>query len=217
MSRLLRRSGGDAASLGSFVLAHGKAGFRPNGGGDGGGRGGGSSGGFTPGNDTDAPLTPEQERARIREEAYALGCEEGRRTVEAEFAAERDALGRLAESLAVLRPEPANALALLLAETVDRLVRQVAGEVEVDGALLIARANAAALLIGREVEPTKLRVHPADLHYLETAGLEVPLEADPSLTRGAIVLETGHGWVEDGPAVRLERLRAELDKMVAAR
>ena len=27
--------------------------------------------------------------------------------------------------------------------------------------------------------------------------------------------ETGHGWIEDGPAVRLERLRAELDRMGA--
>ena len=205
MSRVLRKSGEDAASLGSFVLAHGQAGFRPRG------------GGHVPGNDTDGPLTAEQERARIREEAFAAGLEEGRKTVEAEFAAERDALGRLAESLAVLRPEPANALALLLAETVDRLVRQVVGEVEIDGQLLLARANAAAQLIGKDVEPTRLRAHPDDIPYLEAARLDVPLQPDPALMRGTIVLETGHGWVEDGPAIRLERLRAELDAMAAPR
>src|SRR4051812_43088866 len=105
MSRLMRQSGEAAASLGSFVFTHASAGFRPRSGKD----------SYTPGNDTGGPVTPEQERARIEEEAFALGCEEGRKTVEAEFAAERDALGRLAESLAVLRPEPANALALLLA------------------------------------------------------------------------------------------------------
>ncbi|MBV9883641.1 MAG: hypothetical protein JO276_11585 [Sphingomonadaceae bacterium] len=208
MSRVLRSSGEAAASLGSFVLAHANAGFRAR----------AAEGGFAPGNDTDGPpLTVEQERQRLQEEAFALGLEEGRKTVEAEFAAECDALGRLAESLAVLRPEPANALALVLAETVDRLVRQVIGDVEIDGQLLLARANAAALLAGKEVAPTRLRVHPADLHYLETAGLEVPLEADPGLDRGALILETGHGWIEDGPAVRLERLRAELDKMAAPR
>jgi flagellar assembly protein FliH len=206
MSRLLRRSGDDAASLGSFVLTHGAPGFRPRGGEV-----------HAPGNDTDGPRTPEQERARIREEAFALGCEEGRKTVEAEFAAERDALGRLAESLAVLRPEPANALALLLAETVDRLVRQVVGEVEVDANLLIARAQAAAQLVAKDVEPTRLRAHPDDIIYLEAACLDVPLHPDPQLDRGALVLETGHGWIEDGPAVRLDRLRAELDKMVAER
>ena len=39
----------------------------------------------------------------------------------------------------------------------------------------------------------------------------------PALERGTLILETGHGWVEDGPAVRLERLRAELDRMGAPR
>jgi len=188
------------------VFTHPNAGFRP--------RGGGAAG-FAPGNDKAGPITAEQERARIREEAFALGCEEGRRTAEAEFAAERDALGRLAESLAVLRPEPANALALLLAETVDRLVRQVVGEVEIDANLLLARASAAAQLIGKDVEPTRLRAHPDDIAYLQAGKLEIPLHPDPTLTRGAIVLETGHGWIEDGPAVRLDRLRAALDKMAA--
>jgi len=207
MSRVLRKSGSDAASLGSFVLSHGVAGFRPRGGKD----------GFDPGNDTDGPVTAEQERTRLQEDAFALGLEEGRKTAEAEFAAERDAVGRLAESLAVLRPEPANALALLLAETVDRLVRQVVGEVEIDANLLLARAKAAAELVAKDVEPSLLRAHPDDIPYLEAAQLDVPLHADPSLTRGALVLETGHGWIEDGPAVRLDRLRAELDKMAAAR
>jgi flagellar assembly protein FliH len=204
MSRLLRQSGSAAASLGSFVLAHGQGGFR-------------ARGGDAAGNDIDGPVTAAQERARLQDEAHARGVEEGRRTVEAEFAAEREAIARLAETLAVLRPEPANALALLLAETVDRLVRQVIGEVEVDAQLLVARAQAAAALVAKEVEPTRLRAHPEDIVYLEAARLDVPLHADPSLGRGAIVLETGHGWIEDGPAVRLDRLRAELDKMAAPR
>src|SRR5437764_1160836 len=204
MSRLLRQSGDAAASLGSFVLAHGQSGFRPR-------------GGDAFGNGVDRPVIAAQERARLQDEAFTLGLEEGRRTVEAEFAAEREAIARLAESLTMLRPEPANALALLLAETVDRLVRQVIGEVEIDAQLLIARAQAAAALVAKEVEPTRLRAHPDDIPYLEAARLDVPLYADPTLGRGAIVLETGHGWVEDGPAVRLDRLRAELDKMAAPR
>jgi hypothetical protein len=32
-----------------------------------------------------------------------------------------------------------------------------------------------------------------------------------------LLLETGAGWIEDGPAVRLDRLRAELDRIGAAR
>lgn len=199
MSRLLRQTA-DAASLGSFVLKHGNAGFRPG------------AADYAPGNDT-RPVTAEQER----QQAYDAGYAEGRKTVEAEFAAERDALVRLAEALEVMRPEPENALAMLLAETVDRLVRQTVGEVEVDASLLLARANAAAKLVARDVEPTCLRAHPDDLAYLEEAALDVDLQGDPSLPRGTIILETGHGWIEDGPAVRLDRLRAELDLMVAAR
>lgn len=206
MSRLLRAIDARAESLGSFVLNHKEAGFRPR----------NADGGFTADNDeAPLPLTPEQERARIEEEAFAAGHAEGRREAELDYEAERDALARLAQSLQVLRPEPANALALLLAETVDRLVQEVVGQVEVDADLLIARARQAAELVARDVEPTKLRAHPDDIVHLERADLSVALEADPGLARGSIVLETGHGWIEDGPAVRLERLRAELDRMGA--
>ncbi|HYD14627.1 MAG TPA: FliH/SctL family protein [Allosphingosinicella sp.] len=204
MSRLLRAIDAQAESLGSFVLSHREVGFRPR----------SAEGGFTADNDEGAlPLTAEQERVRLEEEAFAAGHAEGRREAELDYEAERDALARLAQSLQVLRPEPANALALLLAETVDRLVREVVGQVEIDGNLLVARAQQAAALVARDVEPSKLRAHPDDIVHLERAGLSMTLEADPALARGSIVLETGHGWIEDGPAVRLERLRAELDRM----
>ena len=206
MSRLLRAIDTQAESLGSFVLSHKEAGFRAR----------NAEGGFAQDNDEDAlPMTAEQERARLEEEAFAAGHAEGRREAELDYEAERDALARLAQSLQVLRPEPANALALLLAETVDRLVHEVVGQVEVDANLLLARAQQAAALVARDVEPTKLRAHPDDIVHLEHAALDIALEADPGLARGSIVLETGHGWIEDGPAVRLERLRAELDRMGA--
>ena len=207
MSRLLRAIDTQAESIGSFVLNHREAGFRPR---------AAEGGEFSADNDEDSlPLTPEQERARLEEETFAAGHAEGRREAELDYEAERDALARLAQSLQVLRPEPANALALLLAETVDRLVREVVGQVDVDAELLLTRARQAAALVARDVEPTKLRAHPDDIVHLERADLAVALEADPSLPRGSIVLETGHGWIEDGPAVRLERLRAELDRMGA--
>lgn len=151
----------------------------------------------------------------IRAEAFAQGWEEGRRTAEQEFAADREVLARLLESLDVLRPEPTNALALLLAETVDRLVRQIVGLAGVDGDLLTARAEAAAALIGEETEPARLRLNPADLPLIDAARIPVAIVGDSGLARGSLVLETGQGWIEDGPAVRLDRLRAELDLMGA--
>jgi flagellar assembly protein FliH len=200
MSRLLRLNIAEAASLGSFVVRRAEGGFRPH----------------LVEND-DFPLDDREEPADLEAGAYARGYEDARATVEAEFAAERDALVRLAESLEVLQPQPANALALLLAETVDRLVREVVGEVEIDPIALLARAKAAAELVAREAQPSKLHAHPDDLVHLEQARLDIAFEADPSLPRGTIVLETGEGWIEDGPAIRLERLRAELDLMAAPR
>lgn len=209
MSRLMRGSAApneEPTSLGSFVLKRANTAFRAR----------GSDAGPDSRMDIETPpMTPEQERLRARSDAYDQGYAEGRRTVEAEFAAERDALIQLASALEVLKPEPTNALALLIAETVDRLVREVVGQVDIDANLLIARAKAAAELIGENVEPSKLRLHPDDIPYLDEARLGLTLQADAALPRGSLVLETGHGWIEDGPEVRLERLRAALDKMAA--
>ena len=39
------------------------------------------------------------------------------------------------------------------------------------------------------------------------------LVPDKAMQRGCVRLETAEGWVEDGPDVRLSRLRALLDDM----
>ena len=41
----------------------------------------------------------------------------------------------------------------------------------------------------------------------------VALAANPALSRGSVRLATAEGWVEDGPDVRLDRLRALMDDM----
>ncbi len=173
---------------------------------------------FTPWGDAErrAPKPkPEYDPEGDRAEAYAQGYEEGRRTSELEMAADRAAMADLMDALEVLHPQPTNALALLLAETVDRLVRQICGQVEVDGELLTARCQAAAALIGTEVAPARLRLHPEDLPLVDPTRLRVALVGDETVERGSLVLETGQGWIEDGPAVRLDRLRAELDRIGA--
>jgi flagellar assembly protein FliH len=204
MSRLWREERAQAASsLGSFVIRRGETPFRPWGD----ERPAENDGGFD-----------SEDAAGARENlAYARGLAEGRRTVEAELAAERDAVVRLAETLPGLKPEPTLPLALLLAETVDRLVREIVGEVDIDGLKLLSRAKAAAALIGEGTQPARLRVHPEDAVLLGEAHLDVAVEPDATLARGAVLVETVEGWIEDGPAVRLERLRTELDKAAAAR
>lgn len=151
--------------------------------------------------------------ANIENSAYAQGYDEGRRVSEEELAEERAALNALAESLHALQPEPPLELAALLAETVERLVRQIVGEVSLDGNLLLERVNRAAALVAEEATPTRMRLHPDDLERIKDAELPVALIADPSLGQGMVLLETGEGWIEDGPEVGLEKLRIALDKM----
>ena len=112
-----------------------------------------------------------------------------------------------------MQPEPHGPLAALLTETVTRLVRQIVGEVQIDAATLRARAEAVAELVTAELGPARLRMHPDDIALLEGLDLPLPVAPDHHLASGTILLETGEGWIEDGPQVRLARLRQQLDAM----
>ena len=171
-----------------------------------------------PANDDLAPAAFDEPGAvidpmQIEAEAFAQGFEEGRRTVEMEVAGERASLVALVEALGVLQPEEPHALGELLAETVDRLVRQIVGEVTIDGTLLSDRAHAAAALIADETAPSRMRLHPDDHLRLGNAALPVEMVADATIAPGTVLLESGEGWIEDGPDVGLEKLRAALDKL----
>ena len=156
---------------------------------------------------------PVADVAALEADAFAAGFAEGRHTVEMEVAAERDALLRLAEMLETLRPEPHHELGLLLAETVERLVRQIVGEVTLDKDIILSRAHAAAELIAEESTPARMRLSPEDHARLIGADLPVEMVADAALVPGMVLVETGEGWIEDGPEVGLEKLRIALDKM----
>ncbi|TVV73192.1 hypothetical protein FOY91_12830 [Sphingomonas solaris] len=151
--------------------------------------------------------------AQIEAEAFTQGFEEGRRVAALEMAGERAELARLVEALGVLQPEEPHALGELLAETVDRLVRQIVGEVSIDGTILADRAHAAAALIAEESAPSRMRLHPDDHARLGNARIGVEMIADPALAPGTVLLESGEGWIEDGPDVGLEKLRAALDRL----
>ncbi|WP_156680335.1 hypothetical protein [Sphingomonas profundi] len=174
---------------------------------------------IAPATNDDLPLVVEEDQAAvidpslIEAEAFAQGFEEGRRTVELELAGERAEMLRLVEALGVLQPEEPMALGELLAETVDRLVRQIVGEVSIDGALLADRAHAAAALIAEDTAPSRMRLHPDDHRRLGNAAIPVEMVADAGLAQGTVLLESGEGWIEDGPDVGLEKLRQALDRM----
>jgi flagellar assembly protein FliH len=162
--------------------------------------------------DEDAIIDP----AAIHDQAFAAGHAEGLAMLERAILDERVAVARLAQSLDGLRPEPAGPLAALLARTVERLVRQVVGEVAIDDARLIARATAAAELIADETAPARMCVHPADYERLAGAALPVELVADPTIAPGSVSVEGVEGWIEDGPGAALDRLGQLLDRMGVA-
>ena len=151
--------------------------------------------------------------AQLQADAFAEGFNEGRRTVEMEVAAERQAVAALAETLEQYRPEAPEGLAELLAETVDRLVRQIVGEVVIDAEMLQSRVMHVASVIIDASAPARMRLHPDDLDRLANADMDLDLIADPDLLPGSVIVETGTGWIEDGPEVGIEKLRQALERM----
>jgi flagellar assembly protein FliH len=152
-------------------------------------------------------------RAEAMAQGFSAGIEAGRREADKE----REALRALAAGLEHLRPEPTQGLGAMIAATVERLLKDVVGEAAVDLDTLVARANVAAAMIGEETRPSILKLNPDDLKRL--AGVELPVAAAPdaTLAPGSLRLETSAGSIEDGPAVRLDRLKLALDRIAGTR
>ena len=151
------------------------------------------------------------EQARI--EAFTMGFDEGCRITGEAAAEDAEARNRLAEALELLAPAPSGMLSTMLSATVVRLVEQIVGEVEIDIDRLIQRCDTVAAFIDSDEGNGALHLHPEDIVMLEGETIGVKLVPDAQMRRGCVRLETAAGWVEDGPDVRLSRLRALLDDM----
>lgn len=151
------------------------------------------------------------EEARM--EAFTQGFDEGCRVTAEAHGEEADARTRLTEALEMLAPAPSGMLSTMLSATVVRLVEQIVGEVEIDIERLVQRCDTVAAFIENEEGKNALHLHPEDITLLEGEAIGVKLVADKSMHRGCVRLETSEGWVEDGPDIRLSRLRALMDDM----
>lgn len=149
---------------------------------------------------------------QMRIEAFTMGFEEGHRVASETLAADQQAMADLTEALGQLAPA-SGTLSTMLSSAVIRLVAQIVGEVEVDTALLLERCQTVATFIEDNEGKTALHLNPEDVPLIEEAGIGVPIIADANLRRGAVRLDTAEGWIEDGPDVRLSRLKAMLDNM----
>ena len=151
------------------------------------------------------------------EDRYEQGFADGQIAATQEMLDDQVAVERLARAIETIRPEEPCALAAMLAETVKRLVAQIVGEVAIDEATLARRTQEVATLVAEDMATARIRLHPADLARLNGVATDLELIADPSLTPGTILAETQAGWIEDGPTIRLEKLRGALDRMGAPR
>ncbi len=154
------------------------------------------------------------EQARI--EAFTMGFEEGHRVASEAATTDAQAIADLTTALAHLAPA-SGTLSTLLSSAVIRLVGQIVGEVEVDTGLLLERCRTVAAFIEKDEGKSALHLNPDDMPLIESADIGVPIVADASLRRGTVRLDTADGWIEDGPDVRLSRLKAMLDDMEGKR
>jgi flagellar assembly protein FliH len=139
---------------------------------------------------------------------FTRGVAEGRRTVESELAAEREALLQLIAGLEALEVPSPGSLAALMMAAVERLVTDIAGNAPVDQALLEERAEALSVFIAGEREMV-LAVNPDDVAVFGDRAVI----GDPALSRGTVQLRVGEAVIEDGVTSALARLRAEIAAM----
>lgn len=161
------------------------------------------------------PLTPpppandSPEEADRFAQAFADGHAAGRAEAEQTLAAQR----ALRLTLRELDRAALDTLAADLAETVLALCTQVIDEHAIDGAALTRRCEVAAARIGKAASQCRLRLNPADAALIETAEPgAVTIEPDPTLERGALVLEGPEGAVRDGPGEWRRAIAAALQR-----
>lgn len=150
------------------------------------------------------------------DDPFARGLAEGQRIAEAAYTAERHQLLALLANAEALQDEPSEELAQLIAETVERLVRQIVATAPIDAEWLREQAETAAALVADADKARTLWVHPDDAALLADCPLMLTVESDPAMVRGTVRLETSSGWIEHGRAVYLDELRAALGEGAAA-
>ncbi len=161
----------------------------------------------------DAPPVNDDPVEIAAQAAFVQGFQEGERVAREAAAVDNGARLTLAEALQGVVRADEGTLATLLSQAVIRLVGQMMGEVAIDEALLRERCAAVAACLDSDTGKAVLEVNPADVPLLDEEALGVALSPNADLPRGSVRLATTEGWVEDGPDVRLSRLKALMDDM----
>lgn len=138
-------------------------------------------------------------------EAFEQGFNEGIAAAQAELAlqeAERAAASETIE-LALYRMDQQGAqeMAERLRQTVLALCEQAVLPLAVEPEGLTARISRAVAMLQRAQDEKRVLLHPDDLALVATRlPPDLLVEADPSVERGGLRIETPDGGVEDGPS-----------------
>jgi flagellar assembly protein FliH len=120
----------------------------------------------------------------------------------AEAAAATDAArGRIETALARMDADETARLAQALKDTVLALCQTVLAETAQAPEALARRVAVAAAMFSRAGDERVIKLHPEDLALVQGRLPDAwHCEPDAALERGAVLVETPHGGVEDGPA-----------------
>ena len=149
----------------------------------------------------------------VEAEAYARGYADGsaqERAAALEAEQERE-VRRAAIELAFARFDEAGAAELRerLRQTVLALCEQAVLPLAVDGQGLATRIERAVAMLQRSQDERRVLVNPTDLELIEKRlPADLNVEADPSVERGGLRIETADGGVQDGPS-QWRRILAE--------
>ncbi len=166
-------------------------------------------GGFRPRFSLDF-AAPDVQSEKPAEDPYANGLADGQDMAQVAFAVERAQFQALIANAQALQSEPSEELAVLIAETIEQLVRQCVGVSPVDTDHLNAQATRAAKLISECDQARTMWVHPVDLPLIDQNALPIKVMADPASARGSIRIDCSAGWIEHGRPLYLEELRTAL-------
>lgn len=157
---------------------------------------------------TPAPAPPPQEEPEADDpvssafaEGFALGAEQARAEILAVQTSDEAARQGLAIALGRMEADMAETLRQRLLDTVMALCEQTLVPYAHDADVLARRIERAAAMFARADDERVIRLHPEDLKLVVPGlGGDWTIVPDPTLSRGALRVETTSGGVEDGPA-----------------
>ncbi|BBC72153.1 flagellar assembly protein H [Altererythrobacter sp. B11] len=140
---------------------------------------------------------------------YAEGVAEARAEAAREAAERQAAERRIELAFSALDEETAAEMRERLRLTVLALCEHAIAPLAVDPEGLANRVERAVAMLQRSQDERRVLLHPQDLALVrDRLPADLKAEADPSVERGALRIETSDGGIEDGPA-QWRRILAE--------